>query len=87
MSDISAPSERERKLLQAIGTIGGTPSGEAACIAWGFADRRAKTQEAVRVFRALEARGWVRKMDDQKPICWLRTDAGDEALKELTNAE
>jgi hypothetical protein len=75
--------DRDRSLLQAIGELGGTPSGQAALIAWGFSDRRAKAQEAVRRFRALEARGLVRRLDDLKPICWVRMPAGTEALQNV----
>ena len=30
--------------------------------------------------KSLEGRGLVAKMDDLKPICWVRTTAGTEAL-------
>jgi hypothetical protein len=34
----------------------------------------------------LEARGLVAKMDDQKPICWIRTPAGTAALQQTPGA-
>ena len=70
---------RDRALLGALGEKAGTLSGEAAVAAWGFIDRREKAREAVKRLKTMERAGLVKRLDDLRPLCWLRTAAGTEA--------
>lgn len=71
---------RDKELLKAISQSGGFLPGEAAFNAWRVVDRRAGAREATSRFRAMEKMGLVKMLDDQKPVCWMRTDAGTAAI-------
>ena len=44
----------------------------------------AQVPDVPRILDRMEKAGWVRSMDDHKPICWERTELG---TKEINDAE
>jgi hypothetical protein len=74
-------TEVDRKILAALDERGGSLTGDVAAAArpWGR-DRRVESAWTRERLVDLKKRGLVAELDDQKPVCWLRTAAGTEAL-------
>lgn len=71
-----------RHLLSALSESGGSTTGMARIDsgAWEGEDTKKAAQEVRLMLLDLEKVGYVTKLDDQKPVCWLRTNAGTLAL-------
>lgn len=46
-------------------------------------NRRSNSQVVLRRLKSLELRGLVARLDDEKPVAWVRAKAGTDALKAL----
>ncbi len=74
--------EHYRRILAALKEDGGFDTGHVASrVGAGSSKRRRSQLMRVDLLR-LQALGWVRPMDDQKPICWVRTSAGTMAIEQ-----
>lgn len=76
---------RDFDILSRLNEAGGFPTKHIARSLDSEAyEKNARLQSSAVGFllRSLERRGLVAKLDDQKPICWVRTLAGSKALKE-----
>ncbi len=75
-------SKYDHKILAALDTFGGyTTSDVAAKVQPQFGSNKRQHSGAVRLWLVdLERRGLVRKLDDQKPVCWVKTSEGEKAL-------
>lgn len=74
----------ELSILRVLDEQGGFVTGDVADRAgmWRSPepDNRAASIKARRALLDLQARGLVAPMDDQKPIAWVRTRAGTDAM-------
>lgn len=68
-------------LLKAIGEASGHALG-VVCVEAGLGHRQKGLAAAHRRMLHMELHGLVRRMDDRKPIIWLRTPAGSEELRQ-----
>lgn len=74
------------KLLRALAEVGGVTTGRLSELAWGarFIGRKGKRIQSAWArgdLLRLEGMGFVRRMDDLKPVCWIRTVAGTAAIE------
>lgn len=78
-------TEWQIKLLHALVQVGGFTTGRVSERAWGERfgrnGKRIQSAWARRDLLRLEGMGFVRRMDDLKPVCWIRTIAGTAAIK------
>ena len=82
MSDLT---ETERRILSTLGEGSGYTIG---CVSanidhaqWNTGDRRKISASIRKTLNAMRDRGLVAHLDGLKPVCWVRTRAGTEALK------
>lgn len=75
-------STYEQKILSALDTQGGYTTGDVAGkVHPQFGSNKRQHSGAVRSWLInLEKRGLVRKLDEQKPVCWVKTSTGENAL-------
>ncbi|MGA3983458.1 hypothetical protein ACI2TD_18040 [Ralstonia nicotianae] len=73
-------SEFDKKVLAVLDTIGGYTTAEVMKrVTPVFADNRRMHSAAVRSWLVqLERKGLVRRLDDLKPVCWVKV--GDAAV-------
>ena len=70
------PSGVYRQALIHLDTRAGTTAGRIAIdVGMGSSAQGLRAP-----LRDMERWGWVRRLDDQAPVAWLRTEAGTEAL-------
>ncbi|MCK4120406.1 hypothetical protein ACI2UK_24460 [Ralstonia nicotianae] len=69
-------SEYDRKILAVLDTTGGyTTADVAKHVTPVFADNRRMHSAAVRSWLVqLERKGLVKRLDDLKPVCWVKVD-------------
>jgi hypothetical protein len=69
-------------LLAALSEDRGRKTGHVSSLAFiGFCGNRRQRSGAVRAWLVrLQKEGYVTTLDDQKPVCWLRTEKGTQAL-------
>lgn len=67
-------SEYERKVLNALAWFGGFTTGQVAeRVSPMFGGNKRQHSAAVRSWLlGLEKKGLVKRLDDQKPVCWTR---------------
>jgi hypothetical protein len=67
-------NEYERKILDALDTRGATLTGEVAkAVQPIFGINQRQHSGAIRSWLVgLEKKGLVRRLDDQKPVCWVK---------------
>lgn len=67
----------DREILGVLDGIGGYPTGRIAGMVVPIFGHNRRTHSAFIRQRLiqLEAAGKVRKMDDQKPVCWVKVEA------------
>jgi hypothetical protein len=74
----------QKDVLGALDEQGGFTTGRIAkCLPRSFAGptrNRIFSKSVRRTLLALQDRGYVRTLDDQKPVCWCRTPAGTAAI-------
>lgn len=68
----------DKAILAALSTDGGFVTGEVSKKVVRPQGRTTRTHSAAvrQQLLVLEGAGLVRKLDDQKPVCWVKTDAG-----------
>ncbi|KVT01161.1 hypothetical protein [Burkholderia ubonensis] len=73
-----ALSDQERMILAILGTEGGYTTGQVAeRVAFQVSSNRRTQSAAVRgMLLLLEAQGLVARMDDAKPVCWIKVGRG-----------
>ena len=77
-------NQYEIPILKALNENGGFTTGYiAASFPSPFAHRskREHSSDVRSWLLHMMGKGWVRPMDDQKPVCWTRTTAGTRAMK------
>lgn len=74
------PTLYQRRMLEQLDLRGGVTS-RMVVQALGYSNLRQESQLMRMALDHLCAKGWAKRMDDQRPICWLLTEAGAEALK------
>lgn len=67
-------TDYEQKVLAALSTDGGFLTGDVASrVMFVISPNSRKQSAAVRALLVgLERKGLVRRMDDQKPVCWVK---------------
>jgi hypothetical protein len=80
-------NEYDQKILAVLDTMGGFTTAQVAVkMQQQFGGNKRQHSSAVRSWMVdLERRGLVRKLDDQKPDCWVKTSEGEEALTAACN--
>jgi hypothetical protein len=75
----------DRKILEVLAEDGGFVALAVARRAnlMSGCNGRQQSGAAQSWLKSLEGRGFVAKMDDLKPICWIRTPAGTAAMISL----
>lgn len=69
-------SEIEQSILDCLSTNGAdTVSALRGRTAYAHFDARSQATVHTALLKKLEARGLVRRLDNEKPIAWLRVDA------------
>lgn len=89
MKDFRMPESHDRKILKALADDSGCTTLTVAAragITYGRGNGRMMSGAMRSWLTLLERRGLVAKMDDQKPICWIRTAAGTAALQQTPGA-
>lgn len=74
-------SPLDRRILTALDEIGGTLTGEINKKINGVCDGRTLRPKLL----DLEKQGLIRRLDDDKPVCWCRTLAGTDALNGIVS--
>lgn len=69
----------DHRLLVCLSEQGGWTAGEIARH-MGYTNVRSEAQLLRRDLIRMEALGWVGKLDSNKPVAWVRTPIGTEAL-------
>lgn len=66
----------QQKILDALDTLGGFTTGQVAeRVSPMFGHNKSTHSRAIRQqLLALKDAGLVREMDDQKPVCWIKTE-------------
>lgn len=86
-SNFKMPGSHDLKILSALAEDGGfTALAVADRADLGSGNGRMRSGAMRSWLSLLEARGLVAKMDDLKPICWIRTPAGTAALQQTPGA-
>lgn len=80
--DDAGIGHHDRRLLAALAERGGTTASQVAHETGWDGSLRSAVQIVRRELDALCRRGLARRMDDQRPTCWLRTAEGTAALGE-----
>lgn len=67
-------SEYDKKILDALDTVGGfTTGGVARRVTPKFGNNNRQHSGAIRSWLVnLEKNGLVKRMDNQKPVCWIK---------------
>lgn len=76
-------TKNEYALLQAIDAHGGYTTADVSSrcgIRYAQDNRRLRSAAMRSWLMALKRQGFVRYLDDQKPVCWVRTEAGTAAI-------
>lgn len=78
----------ERQILSVLDERGGLPTGRVAKLVPDKLDIGAQrySRDMRMALTSLCGRGLVDRLDDQKPVCWVRTPAGTEALAKAKEA-
>ena len=78
-------TETERRILSALGEWWGSTTGDVASrvdpVEWSLSTGRKFSLGVGKNLKALRDRGLVAHLDNMRPVCWVRTRAGTEALK------
>lgn len=77
-------SQRDYNILDKLAEDGGFTTRHVARRAWVSCDRRGSA-ECRQSLLYLQREGYVGPMDDQKPIAWVRTPKGTEALNKAVS--
>lgn len=76
-------SRHEREILETLNVRGGFTTRHVAKHVTAFGSNAHQHSGAVRTWLlGLKKRGLVDYLYDQKPVCWMLTEAGARALKE-----
>ncbi|WP_241299572.1 MULTISPECIES: hypothetical protein [Burkholderia cepacia complex] len=69
-------SEYDHKILIVLDTVGGYTTSDVADRVWPeFGGSRRTHSAAVRSWLlALEKKGLVKRLDDEKPVCWVKVE-------------
>lgn len=71
------------KILRALDERGGSTTGQVSVEVFpdpGDGGRQRMSAHVRRRLAELQRQGFVRHLDDQKPVCWCRTAAGTNAI-------
>ena len=80
-------TNHEREILECLSETGGFLTRRVAQNVRFFGINKHQHSGAVRAWLMnLKKRGLVDYLDDQKPVCWKRTQAGSKALAEMEAA-
>lgn len=81
---MTALSDADRRILAALSESGGSLTGQISpdCRIFRMLNRRMESAWVRNHLLDLERGGLVRRLDDQKPVCWTRTLAGTAAMEE-----
>jgi hypothetical protein len=71
---------RDYLILDKLAEDGGFTTRHVARNAWTSCDRRGSA-ECRQALLYLQREGYVAPLDDQKPVAWVRTTKGTEALE------
>lgn len=78
------PSDRGRDILAALDDRVGTLTGDVtrAVVSSEKVQSNARAESAIvrSILLDMEKMGWVDRLDNQKPVCWIRTPAGTVVL-------
>lgn len=75
-----APGHHDRRLLGQLDLWGGTTARQVA-EGLGYGNRRSFSQITRMELDRLCEKGLAKRMDDDRPICWLLTEAGKRAIE------
>lgn len=74
-------TETEREILSRLTEEGGFTTGRVAKhVSYCKFNKRARSAAVREWLLRLEREGLVAKLDDQKPVCWVRTSRGTDAI-------
>jgi len=68
------------KLLEPIGSNGGYPARRLGKLIWDGWSAGTASGFANHECRQMERAGWLKRLDDQKPIVWQITESGRAAI-------
>ncbi len=71
-----------RQILEYLAGNDGFVAADIGGKVWPDSPRRNASANVILYLRDLEHQGLVKRMDEKKPIVWMRTPAGDDALRE-----
>ncbi len=77
------PHPYENQILLVLDEVGGFDTSHIANKVGGSSNRRKNSQLIRQLLLKLEEAGLVSKMDDEKPVCWLRTFAGSQVVRNI----
>ncbi len=74
MTEAKGMTPYEQKVLLAIGSFGGYTTGQVAREVGPLFGHNARTHSGFirQVLLSLEKKGFIEKMDQDKPVCWQR---------------
>jgi hypothetical protein len=70
---------RHFEILDKLSEVGGFTTRRVAQLAWESCDRKGSAQ-CRQVLLWLQKEGYIGTLDDQLPVCWVRTTKGTTAL-------
>jgi hypothetical protein len=83
VEEMARDNKYENEILLVLSEVGGFTTGQIARKVSGGSNPRRDTQLVRQVLLRLESACLVKKMDDQKPVAWSRTEAGSSVARNL----